>query len=103
MRSITIKTLILCLKESRFFQAFLLNGKKFYRCNKKELQYIEKHDKIIKNKRGYFNLNNSSDEHMGMGLIISEILATKHGGSVELSNVKDGGAKVIVKIALTVS
>ena len=60
-------------------------------------------DKIIKNKRGYFNLNNSSDEHMGMGLIISEILATKHGGNVELSNIKDGGAKVIIKIALTVS
>lgn len=60
-------------------------------------------DKIIKNKRGYFNLNNSLDEHMGMGLIISEILATKHGGSVELSNIKDGGAKVIIKIALTIS
>ena len=58
-------------------------------------------DKIIKNKRGYFNLNNSLDEHMGM--IISEILATKHGGSVELSNIKDGGAKVIIKIALTIS
>lgn len=60
-------------------------------------------DKIIKNKRGYFNLNNSLDEHMGMGLIISEILATKHGGSVELSNIKDGGAKVIIKTALTIS
>ena len=58
-------------------------------------------DKIIKNKRGYFNLNNSLDEQMG--LIISEILATKHGGSVELSNIKDGGAKVIIKIALTIS
>lgn len=33
-------------------------------------------------------------EHMGMGLVISRILCSKHGGSLKLANAPSGGAKV---------
>lgn len=35
-----------------------------------------------------------SKEHMGMGLVISKILCSKHGGSLKLANAASGGAKV---------
>lgn len=36
----------------------------------------------------------SGDEHIGMGLTISEILCQKHGGTIKLSNHNAGGAVV---------
>lgn len=40
------------------------------------------------------------DEHYGMGLAVCKILSRKHGGDIYLSNVRDGGAKVFVKLKL---
>lgn len=36
----------------------------------------------------------SDDEHIGMGLTVSEILCQKHGGTIKLSNHNTGGAVV---------
>lgn len=35
-----------------------------------------------------------SKEHMGMGLVISKILCSKHGGALKIANTPSGGAKV---------
>lgn len=40
------------------------------------------------------------DEHYGMGLAVCKILSRKHGGDIYLSNIRDGGAKVFVKLKL---
>lgn len=40
------------------------------------------------------------EEHYGMGLAVCKILSRKHGGDILLSNVKDKGAKVFVKLKM---
>ncbi len=40
------------------------------------------------------------EEHYGMGLAICKILSRKHGGDIFLSNVKDKGARVFVKLKI---
>lgn len=42
--------------------------------------------------------NPGGDGHIGMGLSICRALCEKHGGGIELSNRKDGGAQVIARI-----
>lgn len=40
------------------------------------------------------------EEHYGMGLAVCKILSRKHGGDILLSNDKDKGAKVFVKLKI---
>lgn len=49
-------------------------------------------EKDLNNRNKYSISTNSSDNHMGMGLIVSRILCRKHGGSLNYYNSPDGGA-----------
>lgn len=56
-------------------------------------------EKILKSKDYYmFSTEDSTDEHMGMGLTISRILCKKHGGELKLANRAPNGAVVVIKI-----
>lgn len=48
----------------------------------------------------YFYKGKKETEHFGIGLTICKILAEKHGGTISLANVPDGGARVTVKLKL---
>ena len=48
----------------------------------------------------YFYKGKKEKEHFGIGLTICKILAEKHGGTISLDNVPDGGARVIVKLKI---
>lgn len=48
----------------------------------------------------YFYKGKKEKEHFGIGLTICKILAEKHGGTISLDNVPDGGAKVTVKLKI---
>ena len=43
-------------------------------------------------------LDEISTEHLGLGLNISKILSERHGGNIQITNNKAGGACVTVKI-----
>lgn len=47
----------------------------------------------------YFYKDKSEEGHFGIGLTICKILAEKHGGSILLDNLPEGGARVTVQIA----
>lgn len=51
-------------------------------------------EKILKNQGQVLFLVDSAKEHMGMGLVISKILCNKHGGTLKITNLPSGGAKV---------
>lgn len=51
-------------------------------------------DKVLNTKNRYSISMNTSDYHMGMGLIISRILCKKHGGFIDYYNAPDGGAVI---------
>lgn len=48
----------------------------------------------------YFYKGKKEKEHFGLGLTICRILAEKHGGTISLDNVPEGGARVTVKLKL---
>ncbi len=48
----------------------------------------------------YFYKGKKEKEHFGIGLTICRILAEKHGGTICLDNVPDGGARVTVKLKI---
>lgn len=48
----------------------------------------------------YFYKGKKEKEHFGIGLTICKILAEKHGGTIFLDNVPDGGARVTVKLKI---
>lgn len=54
--------------------------------------------KLLKANNHLFFTTDTSGEHIGMGLAVCDILSRKHGGSLVLSNLPDGGAKVTVEI-----
>lgn len=56
--------------------------------------------KVLEKRNRYMLTTDKSGKHMGMGLVISSILAKKHGGEIELKNNEKNGAvvKVIIKI-----
>lgn len=51
-------------------------------------------DKVLNTKNRYSISMNTSDYHMGMGLIISRILCKKHGGFIDYYNAPGGGAVI---------
>ncbi len=57
-------------------------------------------EKVLKNQERYGLSMNSTDRHMGMGLLICRILCQKHGGRLSLSNGTAGGARAEVRIAV---
>lgn len=48
----------------------------------------------------YFYKGKKEKEHFGIGLTICKILAEKHGGTISLDNMPDGGARVTVKLKI---
>lgn len=48
----------------------------------------------------YFYKGKKEKEHFGIGLTICKILAEKHGGTISLDNVPDGGARVTIKLKI---
>ena len=46
----------------------------------------------------YKSSKDISTEHLGLGLNISKILSERHGGNIQITNNKAGGACVTVKI-----
>ncbi len=55
---------------------------------------------VLKGRNNLIMPTASSNEHCGLGLIISRILCKKHGGKLELSNDISGGAKVKIFIEI---
>lgn len=55
---------------------------------------------VLKERNNLIIPTASSNEHCGLGLIISRILCKKHGGKLELSNDISGGAKVKIFIEI---
>lgn len=56
--------------------------------------------KVLNSKNKYSITMNSSDYHMGMGLIISRILCKKHGGDIDYYNDTTGGAVIELNFSL---
>ncbi len=55
-------------------------------------------EQVLNMKNRYVPSIDKSGEHMGMGLVISNILCRKHGGELKIENGEDGGANVTIKI-----
>lgn len=56
-------------------------------------------DKVLNKKAVLFYSEDTTGEHMGLGLATSRVLCQKHGGGMELSNTDEHGA--CVKITIT--
>ena len=57
-------------------------------------------DKLLKKKTALFYSENTSGQHLGLGLAVSRVLCQKHGGTIELSNQPPYGACVKASIAV---
>ena len=57
-------------------------------------------EKMLRKKTALFYSEDSSSEHLGLGLAVSRILCQKHGGTIELSNRSPHGACVKAAIAI---
>ena len=57
-------------------------------------------DKLLKKKTALFYSEDTSGQHLGLGLAVSRVLCQKHGGTIELSNQPPHGAcaKASIKI-----
>ena len=56
--------------------------------------------KMLRKRNTLFYLEDTTGEHMGLGLAISRILSQKHGGNIEFSNIMPNGACVTIKLAV---
>lgn len=56
--------------------------------------------KMLRKKTALFYTEDSSGDHLGLGLAVSRVLCQKHGGTIELSNKEPHGA--CVKASITV-
>lgn len=50
-------------------------------------------ENVLKRREKHRFLPDIHEEHMGMGLVISEIICRKHGGTLKLANLETGGAR----------
>lgn len=57
-------------------------------------------DKLLKKKTALFYSEDTSGQHLGLGLAVSRVLCQKHGGTIELSNMKPHGACVKASIKI---
>ena len=57
-------------------------------------------EEVLKSHNHLLTPSADSEEHCGLGLSISRLLAQKHGGSIELSNGQTGGAAVIIILSV---
>lgn len=57
-------------------------------------------DKMLAKKATLFYSEDTSGEHLGLGLATSRILCQKHGGGMELSNTDEHGACVKIMVAI---
>lgn len=57
-------------------------------------------EKMLRKKTALFYSEDSSGEHLGLGLAVSRVLCQKHGGTIELSNKEPHGA--CVKSSITI-
>ena len=57
-------------------------------------------DKLLQKKAALFYSEDTSGQHLGLGLAVSRVLCQKHGGTIELSNQPPHGACVKVSIAV---
>lgn len=57
-------------------------------------------EKMLRKKTALFYSEDSSGEHLGLGLAVSRVLCQKHGGTIELSNKEPHGA--CVKASITI-
>ena len=58
-------------------------------------------DRLLKKKTALFYSEDTSGQHLGLGLAVSLVLCQKHGGTIELSNQSPHGA--CVKASITVN
>lgn len=56
--------------------------------------------KMLCKQNTLFYSEDTTGEHMGLGLAISRVLSQKHGGNIELSNTKPNGACVTIKLSV---
>lgn len=59
-------------------------------------------EKILKKQNTLILTTDTTGEHLGMGLIISQILCQKLDGQLKILNNEDGGAEVRVKVTIPV-
>ena len=57
-------------------------------------------DKLLKKKTALFYSEDTSGQHLGLGLAVSRVLCQKHGGTIELSNRPPHGACVKASIKI---
>ncbi len=57
-------------------------------------------DKLLQKKTALFYSEDTSGQHLGLGLAVSRVLCQKHGGTIELSNQPPHGACVKAYIAV---
>ena len=57
-------------------------------------------DKLLQKKTALFYSEDTSGQHLGLGLAVSRMLCQKHGGTIELSNQPPHGACVKASIAV---
>ena len=57
-------------------------------------------DKLMQKKTALFYSEDTSGQHLGLGLAVSRVLCQKHGGTIELSNQPPHGACVKASIAV---
>lgn len=57
-------------------------------------------EKMLRKKTALFYSEDSSGEHLGLGLAVSRVLCQKHGGTIELSNIEPHGACVEVSVTI---
>ena len=57
-------------------------------------------DKLLQKKTALFYSEDTSGQHLGLGLAVSRVLCQKHGGTIELSNRSPHGA--CVKASITI-
>lgn len=57
-------------------------------------------EKILKDRNTLIYTTDTTGEHLGMGLIISQTLCQKLGGELKLSNNKNGGAKATISVTV---
>ena len=82
--------------KSEVFFGFLLTNNMLSVCIRDDGKGFSK--KILRKQDTLFYSEDTTGQHLGLGLATSRILCQKHGGSIELSNAVPNGACVEIKL-----